>query len=344
MFYLQNNPGRICLINGKEFLFFSGYSYLGMSQLPEFIEMVKKGIDHYGVLFPSSRISNTRLKLFEDFENVLSELTSMESTVTFSSGYLSGQTIAAILSGYKNIFVAPNTHPAIKVKQSLGTEISDFTTWSNEVLKTINNSSDDEFVLISDSINIMQSVVYDFSFLEKIITSKKIIFLIDDSHGVGILGNNGEGIISELPKKENIEYILSYSLSKALNINGGAVSCSKYFADLLRHHSNYTASTSINPSLVFAFNNSQHLYSDQRKKLRQNISLTNHMGENLFHKNKSGLPILISKKPVKEALMKNDIIISSFGYPTPQSKSIDRAIINALHTTADVEKLLNTTD
>ena len=33
--------------------------------------------------------------------------------------------------------------------------------------------------------------------------SKKIIFLIDDSHGIGVLGKNGSGIISQLPKKEN---------------------------------------------------------------------------------------------------------------------------------------------
>jgi 7-keto-8-aminopelargonate synthetase-like enzyme len=58
-------PGRTALIKGKEYLFFSGYSYLGMQQVPEFAALVKEGIDKYGWLFPSSRISNTRLKFLK---------------------------------------------------------------------------------------------------------------------------------------------------------------------------------------------------------------------------------------------------------------------------------------
>lgn len=345
MFYLETLPGRTCKIDGKDFLFFSGYSYLGMNHVSTFIDLVKKGIDEFGLLFPSSRISNSRLKLFEDFENVLSQLTQRESTVSFSSGYLAGQTIADILSTYKNIFIAPNTHPAIKIKGITDASSENFKSWADEVSVAINNSPEKKFILIADSINIMESIINDFSFLENIAPSKKIIFLIDDSHGIGLLGNKGEGIISRLPKKENysnIEYIISYSLSKAFNIGGGAVSCSQYFSDLLRQHPNYMASTSINPSHLYAFINSQHLYNDQREKLRQNISLVKKSNDKIFHKNESGLPIFIAKENSADLFFKNDIIISSFGYPTLQSKTIDRAIINALHTNVDIKKLLST--
>ncbi len=105
MFELDNTPGRKCMITGKEFLFFSGYSYLGMNYVKQFRDNVKEGMDKYGILFPSSRISNTRLKLYEKFENRLSKITGME-TVSFSSGYLAGKTISAILSSHNNILVA----------------------------------------------------------------------------------------------------------------------------------------------------------------------------------------------------------------------------------------------
>src|SRR5437762_1440775 len=103
MHILDSTPGRTCMINGKEYLFFSGYSYLGMNHVTEFRELVKKGTDKYGVLYPSSRISNTRLAIYEEFENHLSEMTGMEETVSFSSGYLAGETISDLLSSYKNI-------------------------------------------------------------------------------------------------------------------------------------------------------------------------------------------------------------------------------------------------
>jgi 7-keto-8-aminopelargonate synthetase-like enzyme len=112
MFNLSNNPGRTAIVNGKEHLFFSGYSYLGMNHVPGFVELVKEGIDKYGFLFPSSRISNTQLDLFNEFEAKLSAITGMEATVCFSSGFLAGRAVADMYQG-EDYTCAPQTHPAI---------------------------------------------------------------------------------------------------------------------------------------------------------------------------------------------------------------------------------------
>ena len=340
MFNLQDTPGRYCKINNKEFLFFSGYSYLGMNHVKEFTDLVKEGIDKYGVLFPSSRISNTRLNLYEKLENSLSKLTGMAESVSFSSGFLAGKTIADILSSYKKILVAPHTHPAIDVKATVTIEANDFTNWSNRVVTEINFSPEKEFVLISDSVNILKAEINDFSFLENINPLKKIIFLIDDSHGIGILGRKGEGIIAQLPKKENVEYIICYSLSKAFNIEGGAVSCSKYFAEKLRQHPFYTGSTAINPALAMAFIKSKKLYALQRKKLLKNIDyLKAHLPSSIFTNN-FHLPVFIcSPGNAEEMFYKNGMIISSFGYPDPSSIKINRIIISALHKKKDLKQL-----
>ncbi len=138
MFYLQNTPGRTCIVEKKEFLFFSGYSYLGMNHVKEFKDLVKEGIDRYGILFPSSRISNTRLKLYEAFENRLSKITGLQDSVSFSSGYLAGKTISAILSTYKNILVAPGTHPAISIEITQKIKGVNFNEWKNKVVDLIN--------------------------------------------------------------------------------------------------------------------------------------------------------------------------------------------------------------
>src|SRR5207248_3332410 len=100
MYILDSTPGRICMIKGKEYLFFSGYSYLGMNHIKEFRDLIKECIEQYGALYPSSRISNTRLAIYEEFEHYLSEMTGMEETVSFSSGYLAGETISNLLSSF----------------------------------------------------------------------------------------------------------------------------------------------------------------------------------------------------------------------------------------------------
>lgn len=342
MFQLKSTPGRTCMIDGKEFLFFSGYSYLGMNHVKKFRKLVKEGIDKYGILFPSSRISNTRLKLYEKFETRLSEITGMEDTVSFSSGYLAGKTISEILSSYKNILIAPGTHPAINTESAKNINSVIFNDWKNDVPYLINSSEEDEFVLVADSVNILTAAIHNFSFIKNIDDSKKIIFLIDDSHGIGVLGKNGEGIISDLPKKENIEYIICYSISKAFNIEGGAVSCSKKCAEKLRQHPNYTGSTAINPSLVHAFIKSKKLYAYQRKKLIKNINYIKKHLPNYLIKHDSLLPVFICENEnAEDFFFKKQVIISSFGYPDPSSKKINRVVINALHTQNDLQKLCN---
>ena len=73
--YLEGKPGRTCRVDGQEFMFFSGYNYLGVNEDEEFIALVNEGISKYGWVFPSSRISNTRLALYEECEAMLSAIT-----------------------------------------------------------------------------------------------------------------------------------------------------------------------------------------------------------------------------------------------------------------------------
>ncbi len=340
MFQLTNTPGRACEIKGREFLFFSGYSYLGMSHVKEFRRLVKEGIDKYGILFPSSRISNTRLDLYEKFEKRLSEITGLEETVSFSSGFLAGKTIADILSRHANVITAPCTHPAIRIETDQLINAVSFDKWATEIASHINSSTGEEFVLLSDSVNILEAEVHDFSFLSEIASTKKIIFAIDDSHGIGLLGKRGEGIVSQLPKKENIEFIITYSLSKAFNIEGGAVSCTGKWATLLRQHPNYTGSTPISPALIHAFLKSKKIYEKQRKALMENISFFKKLHPPSFRSHDFSFPVFICKiENAERSFYDEGIIISSFGYPDPTSPKINRAVISALHTKKDLQEL-----
>ena len=218
-----------------------------------------------------------------------------------------------------------------------------FMDWGERITGVINSSAETEFVICCDSVNILKSEIHDLSFIKNIHPYKKIIVLIDDSHGIGILGKNGEGIISQLPNAANIEYLVSYSLSKAFNIEGGAVSCSKYWTDQLRQHSNYTGSTAINPSLVHAYLQSKSLYAGQREKLFENITyLRRKSFSSDVLKNNFELPVFVcNKENAEEYFYNHKIIISSFGYPHPSSAKIDRIVVNALHTREDIDQLCN---
>jgi len=348
MYFMDSAPGRTCIIDGKEYLFFSGYSYLGMNHVEAFREIVKEGIDKYGILFPSSRISNTRLSIYDYFEEHLSKMTGTDETVSFSSGYLASKTISEILSSHKNIYVAPGSHPSVvpgpgSRESEAGSRKQpwNFNEWKNEITNLINSSEEKEFVLIADSVNVMTSEINDPSL--NITKDKKVTFLLDDSHGIGLI-NDGTGIAGQTKNSQgNIEYMFSYSLSKAFNIPGGAVSCSKHWASKLREHPNYSGSTAMSPAFIHAFLKSKELYHVQRKRLMENVHILNEQNCEVLT-NKNDLPVFIcNNEHAEKKMAAQNIIISSFSYPFPDSPKINRIVLNALHTREDIMKISGVT-
>ena len=337
MFQLETSPGRTTMANGKECLFFSGYSYLGMSHVPEFVELVKEGIDKYGLLHPSSRISNTRLDIYDEFEQQLCQLTASEETVSFSSGYLSGRALVdTVTQNNKNCFCTPDAHPAIKCNANpLPDE------WKIYFIEKVNQSTQNNFVLLVDSVNPLKASVTNFSFLHALHPDKNVTCIIDDSHGFGLAGTEVKGIQQSLPAFHNVEFMLSYSLSKAFHINGGAVSCRTEIADELRKSPFYTGSTAIAPAFIYAFLNGQHLYHMQQKKLQDNISAFISMIKDVpgivYHPE---LPVFILPPGNKaQTFARYNIIISSFAYATSGDNVINRIVLNALHTQDDLRRI-----
>jgi 8-amino-7-oxononanoate synthase len=192
-------------------------------------------------------------------------LTGQQQTVLFSSGYLAGRAVADLFGSEANMYMAPNSHPAI---QSAGVQLG--YDWQTAFIQQ--TFLHKQLVLFTESVYPLTAGVNDFSFLKQTSPYAAITCVIDDSHGIGVLGNSGEGIVSSLPALPNVEYVVCYSLSKAYHVNGGAVSCSHAIATQLRNAPYYTGSTAVAPFLAHAFVHAGELYDKQREKLKSNIA------------------------------------------------------------------------
>ncbi|MBY0478205.1 MAG: aminotransferase class I/II-fold pyridoxal phosphate-dependent enzyme [Chitinophagaceae bacterium] len=338
MITVSQIPGRTTLINNEEYLFFSGYSYLGLGMNQTFTDLVKKGIDLYGVVYPSSRISNTQLDLYTDFEQKLANYTSSQAAACFSSGFLSARTATEVVCKQMQVYCMHHTHPASSATHQLK-KIPETQSW-DAFLQEREEQREFTFGLVADSINPTPGHINDFSFLHSTPAAFNITLIIDDSHGIGWLGNKGEGICSTLSLPPNVELLLNFSLSKAFHINGGAVCGSKKWIDEVRQHVNFTTSTPMMPSLVYAWLNSEQLFLEQRLKLIENIEyLLKLLTNNTFVANE-GTPVFVAdKKGIASELLQQKLIISSFAYPHPYSNPVNRVVLNALHLKSDLEKL-----
>lgn len=341
---LLQTPGNFAKTEQGEKLFFSGYSYLGISSHPSFVQWVKEGLEKYGLMQPSARISNTPLKIYSETEAQISEWLGAADTVLFAGGFAAGQAAVQYVQQLNcPLFVAPNCHPAI-LSASTQATTTPFETWSRQVVAQINTHPySGPFVIISDAANPLAPVGYQWHFLSAI--QKPLVVLIDDSHGIGITGNNGKGVASLLPVKDNIEWLISFSLSKALGVQAGAVACSNPgTAATLRSNPFYAATTPPMPAVLHAWHKAskQKLYDEQRAKLLHHFNgVKETMPRTPAFALHPQLPILFLPTEMDEHwFAKHNILISSFAYPNPAGKPLNRAVISAAHTTQDVEQLM----
>lgn len=338
MVTLSQAPGRTTIIDGEEYLFFSGYSYLGLGLNKSFTDLVKKGIDLYGVVYPSSRISNTTLDLYAKMEEQLAAFTSAEDAAVFSSGFLSARTAVDVVNKEMKLYCLPHTHPASSALPGI-IKIPETLSWQ-QFLDERAAAGEFQFAVAADSINPTPGHINDFSFLATTPASFNITIIIDDSHGIGWLGKDGKGIASILNLPAHFDLLLNFSLSKAFHINGGAITASRKWIAAVRRHVNYATSTPMMPSLAYAWTEATTLFRQQREILLQNIEYLQKLSTNYTFVAGEGTPVfVVAKKGIAPYLLQNNVIISSFGYPHPEIDPVNRVVVNALHLRSDLEKL-----
>lgn len=334
MLYVEGLPGREVEIGGYAYLFFSGFAYLGMPSLPEFQQLIVEGVRKYGAVFPSSRASNTRNRLFDEFENKLSSFIGLPASACFSSGYLAAQAAIQFVSEQGNIFSLPHLHPSLKPN---GTNC--YSGNPNFLVEQV-NQSDKPGTIILESLDPLTGKIAELHWLLEI--NRPVRVVIDDSHGIGILGEGGKGIAEQLPHTDHLRYLICYSLSKAFSCEGGAISGEQDDINRIKSMPPFTAATPMSPAFVYAWMNSLSLFEKQLKALKQNILYFADAVKNMVSVQcDTRLPVCrISHEKLYEQALKYHIILSAFRYPTEADPLMTRVVLNALHTKEDIDRLV----
>ena len=341
---LHQPTNRTLDIDQKEYLFFGGTSYLGLLVNEGYQLLVKEGIDRYGLNNGTSRSNNVQLGIYDEAESVLASRFGFADAALFSSGYLAAQATIHTFAHDGEVYYAPGAHPALWISGNPVVLADDFQDWLHKVVLAINSSTKSNFVLIANAIDNLKPELYDFSYLSNIDSSKKVLLLIDDSHGLGIAKKNAPSSeLGGIINMDNIEIVVIASLAKGLGTDAGVVLGTNSLVTRVRQSAIFRGASPSSPAFIYALIKSEAIYQQAFTKLHDNI--------NFFTQNlppQSGLvfaplfPVFTSNDTQLYAyLCKNNLLISSFPYPLPTSRLLNRVVISALHTQQDILKLTN---
>ncbi|MGL4741241.1 MAG: aminotransferase class I/II-fold pyridoxal phosphate-dependent enzyme [Sarcina sp.] len=352
--YLESPQEKNILIDGKEYLLMASNNYLGLANRQEVKNAMKNAIDIFGVGSGGSRLTTGSYKAHKALESRISEFFKREDTIVFNSGYTANVTvIQAICDESYTIFSDELNHASI-IDGCRLSKAKTVVFKHNNILdleSKIKEHTSQNKIIITESVFSMSG---DISPLDKIIKlSKKynVRIMVDDAHGIGVIGNRGKGVLSHFNVNEEIDIYMG-TLSKAIGTEGGFISADKHIIDFLRNRARgFIYSTAVAASICIASIKSIDLMDDENLngELRENIAYFKYKFKNLFEDlvcESAIIKIQIGdeKKAIKisSKLLEEGICIPAIRYPTvKKGEAILRVCLMSTHTKEDIDRVYN---
>lgn len=339
---LTSKIDRKISFDGKEFFYFSGTAYLGMSSLPEFEEMMIAGIRQYGPNYGASRFSNVRLAVYGEMETFFATQTGAEKAIAMSSGFMAGYLTVNTLEDISDeIWIAPDTHPAILPEGLRPIASQSFDQFKEKSLDLSHKVQGKTIAILANAVDTLKPAIHCFNWVQELSDQNTYYLLIDDSHAIGVVGKDIFGTFSQW-KSLPVNLIISGSLGKALGIPAGIIVGESNFIQRITSNPIFIGASPPAPGCCAAFLSAQELYSHQQRKLRKNMAYFFAQARDIKDLNfQENFPVATFKiSQWADRLKEKQILVSSFPYLNMQDGPVDRIILSAYHEKEDLNYLI----
>ena len=339
--------------DGKEYVMLSSNDYLGLSQHPKIKEAGIKALQKWGSSTTGARLANGGRIFHRALEEDLADFLGMEACHVFSAGYLA---CASAITGFvdRNDLVCAdkNLHSSLwsGIKLS-GAKCERFAHNHPEHLREILSHEDPKTnkALVIEGIYSMEGHIARLPELLEVAKEFGAFLILDDAHGIGVLGDHGKGTANHFGLTDQIDVICG-SFSKSFSGMGGFVCASKDAIDYMRSHSKQTifsaALSPVSTACAHAALGIIRSEPEHRKKLEANLSryrkLLDELNLDTWNSESPAVPIVLGKKEKvyyfwKALLEKGVYAIISIAPGVPPGKDLIRTAISAAHTEEDFD-------
>jgi len=251
---IQEVNGNKVLVNGKEMIMVGSNNYLGLLDHPKVMQAAKDAVDRYGVATCGSRFLNGTLDIHVELEEKLAKFMKTEAALTFSTGFQTNQGIISTIVGRGDAVITDRMDHASIIdacRLSYG-EIYKYKHNNMEDLERILSSLDDNVskMIVVDGVFSMEGDLTDLPGVVKLAKKYKAQLMVDDAHGIGVMGENGRGTAEHFGVEEDVDLVMG-TFSKAFASLGGFVVGDKKVISYIKHHARALIfSASITPASV----------------------------------------------------------------------------------------------
>ena len=226
------------VIDGRDVVTLSSNNYLALAKDPRVIAAGREALEKFGIGCTGSRFLNGTLSLHRTLEKNISNFLSREDTIVMSTGFQANQGTISCLLGRQDIaFSDRENHAsiyegcAIAPGKTLRYRHNDMDHLEHLLQK---NSQAKGKLVITDSVFSMSGDIANLPEIAKLAKNHGASLLVDEAHGMGVLGDNGRGACEYFDVEKDVDVYVG-TFSKSLGSIGGFVSAKKNITEYIRH-------------------------------------------------------------------------------------------------------------
>ena len=341
------HPERI-RVAGRELLNFCSNDYLGLRTHPALIQAASECMRQHGLGAGASHLVTGHSFEHHALESELAAFTHRERALLFSSGYMANLGVLSALSARHDLILADRLNHASLLD---GARLAGARLRRYPHLQPV--GAEGARLIVTDGVFSMDGDVAPVRELAALAQQHGALLMVDDAHGLGVLGASGRGSLEHCALDASAVPILVGTLGKALGSFGAFVAGDATLIDtLIQRARSYIYTTALPPAIAAATRAALRLVQHEpwrRERLR-----------NLVQRFRAGaashdLPLMASSTPIQplligesaralrlsEALEKCGFWVGAIRPPTvPRGSARLRVTLSAAHSEADVDALL----
>ncbi|MBT0727023.1 8-amino-7-oxononanoate synthase [Rosenbergiella australiborealis] len=259
------------------FTHFSSNDYLGLSQHPSVIDAWCKGAQQWGTGAGASGHVTGYSPTHQQLEQTLASWLGFPRAILFTSGFAANQALVFALAESNDTLIADKLmHASLQEAAALSpAQYRRYPHNSVEGLaRQLAATESENCLVITEGVFSMDGDSAPLSTIDALCRSKQAWLMVDDAHGIGVVGEEGRGSCAQ----QNVQPdILVVTFGKALGVGGAAILCSdavaQYIEQVARHLIYSTAFPAAQAQAVLASIDLVRHHPEFRQQLTRNIDL-----------------------------------------------------------------------
>jgi 8-amino-7-oxononanoate synthase len=344
----------VTMADGTQVLMFGSNSYLGLSDDPRLKEAAIKAIEKYGTSCSGSRFLNGTLDIHEELEAKLAKFVGKQAAVTYSTGFQVNLGVISAL-GFRGgfIFLDALDHACIidgsrlsfsEVRKFRHNDMGDL---EKKLWLTPRNAPK---LIVVDGVYSMEGDIAPLPDIVKLCKKYNAAVMVDDAHGLGVIGKNGSGTASHFGLTKDTDLIMG-TFSKSFGSLGGFIAGDNDVIDYLKHNSrSLIFSASMTPAAVAAASTALDIMIHEPERRENLWKVTRHAQEafaaNGFdtgHTQSPIIPLFVrdtvkAMTVVRRAYEVGEFITPVIAPAVPEKDVLIRFALMATHSIAQVDE------